>query len=105
MKKALFRLPLLALLLLGFGVYGQTLSGIVMSAEGPLPGATVQVQGTNRGVSTDFDGNFLIEADADAVLIVSYVGYATQSVAVAGQDSLIITLLADNELEEVVVLA
>ena len=75
-----------------------------MSSDGPLPGATVQVQGTNRGVTTDFDGNFLIEAEKDDVLIVSFVGFETQTVAVAGQDSIQITLLSDNELDEVVVL-
>ena len=36
----------------------QTVSGLVSDSDGPLPGATVIVQGTNNGVSTDFDGNF-----------------------------------------------
>ena len=43
----------------------------------PLPGATVVVENTNRGVTTDFDGNFSINAQNGEVLIVSYVGYKT----------------------------
>ena len=104
MKKAFLRLNLLASLLVGLGAYGQTLSGIVMSAEGPLPGATVLVKGTTQGTTTDFDGNFNINANPEDILVISYVGFVSQEIAVSGQDSLIITLSADNELEEVVVL-
>lgn len=86
-----------------FGMYAQSVNGTVTSADGPLPGATVQVKGTNVGVTTDFDGNFTIEAGADDVLVVSFVGFATQEVAVDGQDSVTVTLEADNELDEIVV--
>ena len=68
-----------------------------------LPGATVVVKGTSNGTTTDFDGNFSISAGADDVLVVSFVGFATQEVAVGGQDQIAVTLAADNELEEVVV--
>ena len=104
MKKNLFKSLLsLTLFLVSAGVMAQTVNGTVSSEDGPLPGATVQVQGTDRGVSTDFDGNFSIEADADDVLVVSFVGFASQNVAVGGQDQIAITLMADNELEEVVI--
>ena len=104
MKKNLFKsVQSLMLLLVSAGVMAQTVNGTVSSEDGPLPGATVQVQGTDRGVSTDFDGNFSIEAGADDVLVVSFVGFASQSVAVAGQDQITVTLMADNELEEVVI--
>lgn len=86
-----------------FGMYAQTVSGLVTSADGPLPGATVQVKGTNVGTTTDFDGNFTIEAGADDVLIVSFVGFTSQEVAVNGQDSIEVTLDSSNELDEVVV--
>ncbi|MDG2147878.1 MAG: carboxypeptidase-like regulatory domain-containing protein, partial [Flavobacteriaceae bacterium] len=39
------------------GIYAQTVNGTVVSEDGPLPGATVQVKDTDRGTSTDFDGN------------------------------------------------
>ena len=75
MKKDLFRSLLCSVLFLGStGLIAQTINGTVSSEDGPLPGATVQVQGTDQGVSTDFDGNFSIEAGADDVLIVSFVG-------------------------------
>lgn len=68
-----------------------------------LPGATVVVKGTSNGVSTDFDGNFSINAAADAILEVSFVGFSTLDVPVNGQDNLTIALATDNELDEVVV--
>ena len=89
--------------MLSVGMYAQTVNGVVTSADGPLPGATVQVKGTNSGTSTDFDGNFSIEAGADDVLVVSFVGFTTQEIAVGGQDRITVTLMSNNELDEVVV--
>jgi iron complex outermembrane receptor protein len=54
-------------------------------------------------VSTDFDGNFTIQADDTDVLLVSFVGFTSQEIAVGDQDQITVTLVADNELEEVVV--
>ena len=54
-------------------------------------------------MSTDFDGNFTIQADDTDVLLVSFVGFTSQEVAVGDQDQITVTLVADNELEEVVV--
>ena len=55
---------LLIALLLGStsALLAQTVTGTVSSADGPLPGATVLIKGTAIGTSTDFDGNFSIEA-------------------------------------------
>ena len=104
MKTIQFKAFLSALLfVVSMGVYAQSVSGTVSSEDGPLPGATVVVKGTSNGTTTDFDGNFSIEAGADDVLVVSFVGFATQEVAVGGQDQVAVTLAADNELEEVVV--
>lgn len=53
-----------------------TITGTVTDANGlPLPGTSVLVDGTNTGAQTDFDGNFTIDAAADATLIFSYVGF------------------------------
>ena len=95
----------LFLLLLFIGVVGtaQTVSGLVTSDDGPLPGATVIVKGTNNGTTTDFDGNFTINAVSGDVLVVSFVGFATQEAAIAEQDQLTVTLLPGNELDEIVV--
>ncbi|MDA8685499.1 SusC/RagA family TonB-linked outer membrane protein [Robiginitalea sp.] len=83
----------------------NVVSGTVVDSYGvPLPGANVLVQGTTRGTQTDFDGNFSIEADSDAVLSVSYLGYVTQRVSVNGRSSVNITLEEDSQaLDEVIV--
>ena len=84
----------------------QTVSGLVSDSDGPLPGATVIVQGTDNGVTTDFDGNFSIQASEGDVLELSYVGFQTQTFTIsANQDTISVVLEADNELEEVVVVA
>lgn len=69
----------------------------------PLPGATVVVKGTSFGVATDFDGNFQINADASQTLVISYIGYKSQEVAVGNQSILEIYLELGNQLDEVVV--
>ena len=89
--------------LLGATAQAQTVNGLVTSDDGPLPGATIVVKGTNNGTTADFDGNFSINATADDILVVSFVGFASQQVAVNGQDQISVYLQTDNELEEVVV--
>ncbi len=75
----------------------QSVSGSVSDSDGPLPGATIVVQGTNDGVSTDFDGNFSIQANAGDVLEISYVGFQTQLITVsANQDNISVILVSDK---------
>ena len=107
MKKLYFFLSLIRMFTLSVGLAQQkSVSGTILDETGgPLPGATVLVDGTNRGVTTDFDGNFSIQVSEGETLIVSYVGYADQSIPVGSQDSYSATLSPDNELEEVVVTA
>ncbi|MEM9000128.1 MAG: TonB-dependent receptor [Bacteroidota bacterium] len=83
-----------------------TISGTVTDGDGaPLPGANVVVRGTTNGTQTDFDGNYTITADANATLVFSYIGFATQEVAVNGQTTVNVSLQEDtNNLDEVVVL-
>ena len=90
----------------GFTVQAQSISGTVTDDNGvPLPGATVLVQGTTNGVSTDFDGNYSINASSGDTLVFSFVGYTTQSVLVGSSTTVNAQLSADNELDEVVVTA
>ena len=107
MKKTLFLWSLLGLLMLNTAWAQQkTIRGTVLDeTDTPLPGATVIIDGTTQGVSTDFDGNFSINATIGDVLVVSYVGYADQRITVGDQDNLTINLALDNELEEVVITA
>ena len=88
-------LTMLMALCLAFPALAQTISvqgTVVDSAGEPLIGASVLAQGTTIGVATDFDGHFTITVDPNATLVVSYVGYEPQTVAVNGQTSLTVTL-------------
>ena len=90
--------------LLAQQAFSQTISGNVTDEAGvPLPGANVIIEGTSSGVSTDFDGNFQIQAEQGQVLQFSYIGYMTQDIKVEGQDTINVSLEPDNQLEEVVV--
>lgn len=82
----------------------QTITGTVSDTEGPLAGASVVVKGTTNGVSTDFDGNFTIQASPDDVLLFTYIGYTPQEITVGNQTQIIVTLEAGNKLDEVVVI-
>ena len=63
MKKVI-KLLLFSVLSLQMVVAQKTITGVVSDNEGlPLPGATILVQGTSTGVTTDFDGNFSINAE------------------------------------------
>ena len=63
-----------------------TVKGQVVDQDGePLIGATVKVKDSNAGAVTDVDGNFQITAPANAILVVSYVGYQDKEVAVRGR--------------------
>ena len=82
----------------------RAISGTVSDDAGiPLPGATVIVQDTNRGVTTDFDGNFSIEASTGEVLVVSFVGYSDTNITIGEADNYSVSLALGNELDEVVV--
>ncbi|MBK6976643.1 MAG: SusC/RagA family TonB-linked outer membrane protein [Cytophagaceae bacterium] len=95
-------------LFLSVSVFAQDLnvSGKVTDGSGSgLPGATVQVKGTNKGTSTDVDGNYKLAGVAsNATLVISSVGMATQELAVDGRTVINVSLKDDAALlEEVVV--
>ncbi|SDM05469.1 TonB-dependent receptor [Kriegella aquimaris] len=82
------------------------ITGVVTDADGaPLPGANILEKGTTNGTQTDFDGKFVLDiADDSAVLVISYIGFATKEVSVNGQSNITIGLIEDAAgLEEVVV--
>ncbi len=106
MKITLLRSLFMVGAFLCFGLtQAQEVTGTVSDANGPLPGASVVVKGTTTGTQTDFDGNFTINAESDATLVFSYVGFKTQEIAVNGQSTINATMQEDAEaLEEVVVI-
>ncbi len=81
-----------------------TVRGTVYDETGEtLIGASVLVKGTTSGVATDFDGNFSVQAEPNAILVVSYVGYIAQEVPVDGKTEIKITLKPNSAvLDEVV---
>ncbi len=85
----------------------NNITGTVKDAKdgSPLPGATIQVKGTNKGTQTNAGGTFQINVPSNAVLVVSFIGKTTQEISVGNQTSLNI-VLQDNEqtLGEVVVI-
>lgn len=107
MKKLLSVLFLLSFSLAA--VYAQDIQvkGTVISATDnePLPGVNVSVKGnTSIGTITDFDGNFILSVPSDATLQISFIGFKTQEIQVAGKPEIHAILKEDTEtLEEVVV--
>ena len=83
----------------------KKVTGTVSDAQGPVIGATVMEKGnTSNGVITDIDGNYSINVKPGATLVISYVGYITQEIAVGSQSVINVTIEEDSEsLEEVVV--
>lgn len=99
---------LLLVLCVGASANAQniTVSGTVTDATGePMIGATVQVDGTQNAIATDIDGNYTLKnVNPKGKLIVSYIGYQTQTVSINGQSHIDVTLSEDSEvLDEVVV--
>ena len=81
-------------------------TGTVTSGEDgePLPGVSILIKGTTTGTTTDFDGNYTLNATTDAILKYSYIGFLSQEVAINNQSEINIALSPDLEqLEEVVV--
>lgn len=84
---------------------GKVVTGTIVDPSGmPVIGANVMVKGTTNGTITDMDGKFSLEVGKDAILVVSYVGYANQEISIGNQKTLSITLKEDSEaLDELVV--
>ncbi len=83
---------------------GPRCTGTVSDAGGPVIGATIMEKGTSNGTVTDLDGNFSLNVQPGATLVISYVGYKTQEIAVGSQSVINIDLTEDADvLEEVVV--
>ena len=82
----------------------KKITGTVVDAQGPVIGASVMEKGTTNGTVTDFDGNFTLNVNPGATIVISYIGYETQEIVVGNQSNFNITLNEDDAvLEEVVV--
>ena len=82
----------------------KKITGTVVDAQGPVIGASVMEKGTTNGTVTDFDGNFTLNVNPGATIVISFIGYETQEIKVGNQSNFNITLNEDDAvLEEVVV--
>lgn len=107
-RNATFKVLLMFIvgLFLSVNTFAQQIvvKGIVKDTTGePIIGANVIVKGTTNGTITDFDGNFLLNANKGDIIIVSFIGYRSQEAQAAA--SMNIILKDDTELlDEVVVI-
>jgi TonB-linked SusC/RagA family outer membrane protein len=85
----------------------QKIQGTVKDSTGTtLPGVTVSIKGTSRGVQTDANGNYSLDASPGEVLVFSYIGYTTKEVTVGTESTINVILNANaTSLSEVVVTA
>ncbi|MDX6182692.1 SusC/RagA family TonB-linked outer membrane protein [Flavobacterium sp. Fl-77] len=84
----------------------KNIKGVITDSDGmPLPGASVAVQGSQKGTSTDFDGLYTIEVQKGQTLVFSYVGLETQNIVVGDETTINVKMQqgASNALNEVVV--
>ncbi|WDF60153.1 TonB-dependent receptor [Flavobacterium sp. KACC 22758] len=106
--KTIYKKLLFLFLLLPFSVLAQnTLTGTVVdkTTGQPIPGVNVNVQGAPNGASTGFDGNYqLSNVKNGSKIVVSFIGYKTETIDYTGQKTLNVSLSEDtNQLQEVVV--
>ena len=97
---------LISIFLSNYSYSQQTISGVVSDETGEtIPGATILELNTNNWSVTDINANYSITiSSSDAILRVSFLGFATQEISVNGRSVINITLAQDlQELEEVVV--
>ena len=105
MKKILLTVLFFLSALIMFG-QSRTVTGKVTGADGkPIPFATVTVKGTSTAVSADENGNFSIQAPANAVLVFSSTGYQASEVNIGSQTTVNSTLTGQGVMAEVVVTA
>ncbi len=86
-------------------MYSQnSITGTVSDDSGPLLGVSVQVKGSSKGTTTDFDGKYTIIASPDDILVFSYMGMKSSEVTVGNRTTLHVELEADaSQLSEVIV--
>ena len=106
-SRSVLLLMVLTLVLGSNFLQAQNLKGLIKDVQdgSPLIGATVIIDGTSDGTTTDIDGKFTIDAKSGAVLRISYTGYTEKVVTVTEERYLEIELESDiSQLEEVVVI-
>ncbi|MFW2375850.1 MAG: carboxypeptidase-like regulatory domain-containing protein, partial [Cellulophaga baltica] len=95
----LTNLLLLTLIFSVTSLFSQSeVKGTVKDGDGiPLAGANIVVKGSTNGTTTDFDGNYTIEAPSDGTLVFSYIGFETKEKKIGGQTTINVTLSEGNQ--------
>ncbi|WP_119792525.1 SusC/RagA family TonB-linked outer membrane protein [Flavobacterium anhuiense] len=100
--------PLIVFLLLtsNFITAQVKITGVVSDDKGmTIPGANISVVGSKNTASSDFDGKYSIDAPSNGTLVVSFIGFDSQKIAIAGKTKINISLKPSSEdLKEVVVI-
>jgi len=84
-------------------LYAQQIqiAGKITDSNGkPISGVTINVKGANQGTSTNENGLFTLNANANATLSISAVGYSSQEVQVNGRKTIGISLNSDEKDED-----
>ncbi|WP_273370467.1 SusC/RagA family TonB-linked outer membrane protein [Alistipes megaguti] len=107
LKKLLFTLSVtLSLCLASFAQQVQVTGTVKDNAGNPVAGATILVEGTTNGTTSNVDGSYSISAASDATLLVSFIGYQSQKLAIAGKTRIDIVLKEDSQaIDDVIVVA
>jgi len=97
---------LIALLISAIGYSQSTITGVIKDESNiPMPDASILIKNTNKGVTTDFDGNFSIVASPENTLTIQMIGMITQNIKVGNQTTINVVLKEDRaQLDEVVVI-
>ena len=83
----------------------QNIVGTVSDEDGnPLPAVNVVIEGTTNGVSTDFDGQYSLQAQIGQSLVFSYLGFETQTLEINNNSINVILFESSSELDEVVII-
>lgn len=109
-NKLTFALTVLGLFCVNLLLAQTSISGTVTDAEtnDPIPGVNILIQGTSEGTNTDFDGNFTLSSDQAApfTVVISSIGFSSQSIEVTSADQVInVSLQPGENLDEIVVSA
>lgn len=108
MKRIIAAVATLLLCLVGTTVSAQSgyqVKGVVVDAAGPVIGATVMEQGTQNGIATGLDGDYILNVSGpDATVEISCIGYKTQSFKASEVPAKIILTTDTEFLDDVVVI-
>jgi hypothetical protein len=106
MKKLILWSLLLVISVATHAQEGFLISGTVIDSSGePIPGASIVESGTTNGTISDFSGKYSFKlSSSEATITISFIGFATQVIPVAGKSQIDIVLQAElTDLDEVVV--